>query len=509
MKAVILARVSTKEQELGGFSLTHQLETLTNYAERKDFEVAKIFKFSETASQSIRRKFEEVLNFLDENKEKEIHLLCYNVSRLTRNWRDAVDIDKRIVENNLVLHFVKDDLILNKDSSGAKISIWENSVHEAKQQINKLKDYGIETKEYKIRKGELPGKAPIGYKNIKVPIKGGGKRGDVVVDETRAPFIRKYFEEYTKQIYSIKDLTEKAYEWGLRNSNDNKVSVSKMHSVLHDKFYCGIMTIKGKEYPHVHERIIPIDLFNKCQDILNSKEKKHIKYSKKPFIFRGLIRCAHCNSTITTEEKVKKSGKSYRYLFCSKHEGECKKWRVNENEILDQIESVFNNIKIPPSVAKELDTYLEDMIIAKKDFYHARVSSLNRRYEQIQVQMDNLLNLLTKNIIEEEEFIAKRSELKEEKQLIHMKIKDVEVADEEFMITIRLLMKLTDTLPELFKSSKIDQKRAIINYIFWNPKLNVKNLDFSIRKPFDMFIKIIDNPLWRTRKDSNSQPPDP
>ena len=49
MKAVILARVSTKEQEEFGHSLPAQVQKLQEYAEKKGFEVIKEFSFSESA----------------------------------------------------------------------------------------------------------------------------------------------------------------------------------------------------------------------------------------------------------------------------------------------------------------------------------------------------------------------------------------------------------------------------------------------------------------------------
>ncbi len=55
MKAIILARVSTKEQEELGHSLPAQLARLREYARKKGFEVVKEFAFSESAGVKIRK----------------------------------------------------------------------------------------------------------------------------------------------------------------------------------------------------------------------------------------------------------------------------------------------------------------------------------------------------------------------------------------------------------------------------------------------------------------------
>ena len=58
MKAVILARVSTREQEETGHSLPAQIDSLRSYAKKKGFEVVKEFCFSESAGPKIRKKFD-------------------------------------------------------------------------------------------------------------------------------------------------------------------------------------------------------------------------------------------------------------------------------------------------------------------------------------------------------------------------------------------------------------------------------------------------------------------
>jgi DNA invertase Pin-like site-specific DNA recombinase len=50
MKAVIYARVSSRGQEETGYSLPAQEKLLREYAERKGFEVVRIFSVSESAS---------------------------------------------------------------------------------------------------------------------------------------------------------------------------------------------------------------------------------------------------------------------------------------------------------------------------------------------------------------------------------------------------------------------------------------------------------------------------
>lgn len=55
MKAVILARVSSKEQE-DGYSLDAQISRLSDYANKKGLEVIKTFTLTESSTQGDRKK---------------------------------------------------------------------------------------------------------------------------------------------------------------------------------------------------------------------------------------------------------------------------------------------------------------------------------------------------------------------------------------------------------------------------------------------------------------------
>ena len=117
MKAVALARVSTKEQEEQGHSLPAQLRRLQEYAGKKGFEIVETFSFSESAGDKIRKKFEEVMRYIKTHNDVKV-LLCENVDRATRNFRDAVDLDEMRKNEELEIHFVQDGFFIFLFCSG-------------------------------------------------------------------------------------------------------------------------------------------------------------------------------------------------------------------------------------------------------------------------------------------------------------------------------------------------------------------------------------------------------
>lgn len=69
-KAVLYARVSSKEQEQEGFSIPAQLRLLKDYAQKHGFEIVQEFVDVETAKQAGREHFGEMAGFLKETPSR-------------------------------------------------------------------------------------------------------------------------------------------------------------------------------------------------------------------------------------------------------------------------------------------------------------------------------------------------------------------------------------------------------------------------------------------------------
>lgn len=83
-KAVILARVSTDEQE-EGYSLDAQDFRLTEYCKNKKLEVVKIFKIVESSTVGDRKEFMEMVAFVKKFGEP-IAVVADKIDRAQRNF---------------------------------------------------------------------------------------------------------------------------------------------------------------------------------------------------------------------------------------------------------------------------------------------------------------------------------------------------------------------------------------------------------------------------------------
>src|SRR6476659_590340 len=92
-KTVVYARVSSKEQEKEGFSIPAQLKLLKDYAAAQGFAIAKEYVDVETAKQTGRTAFGEMIAHLKAKPSVRV-LLVEKTDRLYRNLKDWVTVDE-------------------------------------------------------------------------------------------------------------------------------------------------------------------------------------------------------------------------------------------------------------------------------------------------------------------------------------------------------------------------------------------------------------------------------
>lgn len=264
MKAIILARVSTKEQE-DGHSIAAQVQRLQEYCQRKDLKVMRVFELVESSTRGERKEFKAMLEFAKSQKDT-VAIVADAVDRFQRSFKESVMLDELRQKGQIEVHFYRENMVISKDASSSDILRWDFSVMGAKSYAISLSENVRRSLEYKRRNGEWGSIAPLGYLNVR----DAQGKSTLILDPERAFLIRKLFTEYAGGCYSISgDMTRLAKQWGLTNKSKSKspVAASQIHTILQNPFYYGEMIVKGKSYPHKYEPIIDKELFDRCEAV--------------------------------------------------------------------------------------------------------------------------------------------------------------------------------------------------------------------------------------------------
>ena len=160
-QVVIYARVSSKEQEKEGFSIPAQLKLLKEYAAAQGFSVAQEYVDVETAKQTGRAAFGEMVAYLKAHPAVRV-MLVEKTDRLYRNLKDWVTVDELDVE----IHFPKEGVVLSRESRSSEKFMHGIKVLMAKNYIDNLSEEARKGMQEKAEQGIWPTVAPLGYRNV-------------------------------------------------------------------------------------------------------------------------------------------------------------------------------------------------------------------------------------------------------------------------------------------------------------------------------------------------------
>jgi len=125
-KAIILARVSLKEQE-DGYSIDTQKHRLQEYCLRQDLEILKVFEFSESSTVGNRDKFRQAIDFAKAQKEI-VAVVSDKVDRLQRSYKETPLLNDLVEREKIELHFYTENCIIHKYSTSQERMMWNMNV---------------------------------------------------------------------------------------------------------------------------------------------------------------------------------------------------------------------------------------------------------------------------------------------------------------------------------------------------------------------------------------------
>lgn len=524
-QAVMLARVSSRKQERGA-SLEAQVESIQSYCKRNNLIIIeptpKAFVFTESSTRGGRKKFNEMIEFIEKQKNKTA-IVVHTLDRLQRGFEECEKIKELLKADKIEVHFIVESLILDKFSTDDEFTRYDFGILSAKLYLTSMNKNVKRSQKHNREAGLWQGLAPIGYLNAKDE----RRKPTLILDPERAPIIKQIFEEYASGVHSLKSVWLSATEKGLiskepnynpRSKNYGKycpVSRNKIHDILTNPFYYGAMYVADEEIDertkkpvktfyklinHVYEPLISKELFDKVQKVLKTRKKerfcKEQKYAGIPFVFRGLITCK-CGCAITPEHH-KKGNKEYVYLRCSHQKGTCNQKLVNENTILEQLEKeIFHQIRISPTMHDLLKT---SIIQTLEDEKKVNASVRKKVAEQINI-IDNRLERLWECYLDRDIDKA-RYELEKQKYLEQKK--DLNARAEKYSDisnglkeNVEKAIDFVANLSNLMKAASPDEKNMLLKRLLTNCVLDGETLKYEIKAPFDKLLSCSNYKKWK------------
>ena len=402
--AGIYIRVSTEDQAREGFSLPEQEKRLRAMCEYKGYEIYKIYKDAGISAKTgnHRPAFEELQEDIKNKKVNTIVVL--KLDRLTRSVYDWENIMKFLEENKAYLDCANDD-INTTNANGRMVARLLTTVSQ-----NEIERTSERTKiglAGAIKEGNIPHKAPFGYKHINkklVP--------DPITKDLAIRIFNLYYEGNSYQ--TIANIYNEEQVNGKKNWRDSTILKILENEIYKGDFVHGKRTDNPTYYENVVEPLVSKELWEECQ-VQKKKNSRNYKRDK-DYLFLQKLKCPKCGRILGGNATRKKNGNVYYYYQCHN----CK-ISIKETEIEEQVkhlladileyDNVVNEFFLPVLKAKldnpkeELENEIKKLNDKKERIKKAYIDSLftEEEFKEESKIIDNQIEIVKSKLLENEQ----------------------------------------------------------------------------------------------------------
>jgi len=243
-KFFLYARKSTDVEDKQVRSIEDQIAELRAFAKQENLNITDVFIEKQSAKIPGRPIFGEMLKKIEDGEANGI--LAWHADRLARNSVDGgriiylLDIGK--------LASLKFPTLWFENTPQGKFML--NIVFgQSKYYVDSLSENTKRGLRQKVKRGEYPGPAPIGYIN-------DSRTKTVVVDRKKAKIIRRAFELYAEGNSRLEDISNFLAQRGIMSRGGKRIHKTRATFILSNPFYTGLFRYSKELHEGKYEPII-------------------------------------------------------------------------------------------------------------------------------------------------------------------------------------------------------------------------------------------------------------
>lgn len=496
-----------------------QEKEIRAYCEHNGIELVKLENMIESAKDSdFRRKFHAAVEWALKNKIR--HFLYYMTDREVRNFTDLEKMEKLILSDRIVVHYVRDNRQLHRFSAPSDFSHREIDAWRDKQLSRTISVKVIDAMRDKAERGWFPSNhVPLGYA-LKKSMDDDGrerKRGAIVVpDPNPKKVLQAQLEfQYRALGLSYEEIRRKIMEHPDRLLNDKEMKtyyVSAIERRIRNPFYAGTFLWQGIEYKGKHELIIPHKTHSAalatCRGFKNVKRIYGIEHGH---FGAGAMTCSECGCYISYEPKVKtnKAGetRTYHYYHCTNRKRvhlTMKGMVIREEKLWEQMSKVVDAISITPKLAKEIAVELNATHKKSIADCNRKIASLRDKIRTLETSEDQAYENMISGTIDGEgfkrivaRFRADRKSMSEEIMALEEQMKG------HFRETAQTTLELAKDAKSLYLEQNAEERWNFLKKICQNLRFDGVSVQYDLKKPYCTLSKISQKEDWRSQGDLN------
>jgi site-specific DNA recombinase len=475
IKYFIYCRKSTESEEKQALSIEAQLVELREFAKQNNLFVVREFTETKTAKEPGRPVFNKMLDQIEQGIAPGI--LAWNPDRLARNSVDGGKII-HLVDTNKIQSLKFPTFWFEATPQGKfMLSV---AFGQAKYYTDNLRENILRGIRQKLRRGEFPAKAPLGYFNEP-------RLRTIEPDPKTFNKVEKILTAFATGNYTLTKIQNKMFSLGLVAKNGKPLHLATINNILTNPFYYGVFLYNGELYQGSHKSIIPKKLFDKIQQALKDNGKPR-KNKKKKFLFKSFAKCGECGYAITAEEHIKKSGLRFVYYRCTKKSKtkNCKQNHyLSEQMFSEQIKEFTQKASLPDDwknkYLKKIDEWREQENQSSVVF----VQNLKKEILQAKTKIDRLNEAYLEGVFGLEEFKEKKNALVEKLAELKQKLKNFEQKGSHWLELCQNWVLEANQAKNLALTENFSEMKNFLQKIGSNREIADGRLSITFKKPWN------------------------
>ena len=475
-KFFLYARKSTDVEDKQIRSIEDQIAELRAFAKQENLNVVEVFIEKQSAKIPGRPIFNEMLSKIEQSEANGI--LSWHADRLARNSVDGGRIIYLLDCGRI--QSLKFPTLWFENTPQGKFML--NIVFgQSKYYVDSLAENTKRGLRQKVKRGEYPSLAPIGYINDK-------RVKSVIVDKKRAPIIREAFELYAQDNSRLEDISNFLAQQGITSRGNKNLKRDRISFILSNPFYTGLFRYAGEIHEGKHQPVISKKIFDKVQEILKQRGRPHHKTKNEPQVFCGLLKCGSCGMGITGEYKVKrqKNGNEHYYIYyhCTRKNKaiKCKEPCIRQESLDEQISSLLQKFSLREDWAADLLKMLEKDKTETAQSSAAFVQENRNKVVEIQTKLQRLLDDYLEQDIDREIYREEKAKLLSNKKSLEEQTTNFEQKRTGWIEPMTEWIKEARSLPKIAREGNLFSKKVAAKEIFGS-NFVLANREARLRAP--------------------------
>jgi site-specific DNA recombinase len=419
------------------------------------------------------------------------YIIVYKLSRMARNRLDDAIVMADLRKRGVTLVSATESI---DDSPVGQLMHGILATFNEYQSRESGADIAYKMKQ-KAKNGGTIGRAPLGYLNVRDRFDGREIR-TIAVDPERAPFVQLAFELYVTGDYSLEDLSDELYDRGLRTRPTGRhpakqVSINKLSMMLRDRYYLGYVEVDGEEVQGRHEPLIDDDLFDRVQDLLESRSTAGERRREHPHYLKGSLFCGRCKRAgitqrLIVQHTVNSRGSEYTYFFCrNKQNGSCEAPHINVALIEDAVENHYATIRFSAQFVATVRAEVARAIDEQEASERLLHKQLTTELKALDTREENLIELAADSTIGQEKIKTKLRDIARQRRRLTERLTTTTENLSDSARLIEAALTLLENPQELYRRCDEQQRRMLNQAIFHGLYVDDDQIaDHSLREPF-------------------------